>query len=379
MAKSNKKGGRKVRVEFRRNRLRPARVKDWKGQTDQGAEDPESARTERVVAKGDLSRRRTVTVHEDEEPRPGSEGTVVAVRGLVAEVHDGQRVWPCTLRRLLRTRRIDGHHPIAVGDRVRFTTAADAEGAVNEGVIEWVAPRRGELKRRLKRTDQTLVANLDQVVIVSSANMPPPKPHLIDRYIVATLAGNMTPVICLNKIDLDEGGRTAEVLEIYESLGYTTLATSVTRGDGIDRLREVLRGCKSVLAGQSGVGKSSLLNAVQPGLRLRVGDIIEQLQKGRHTTSTAELLTLEVGGYVVDTPGIRAFDVASVPAGEIEAYFAEFVDRLSDCKFADCTHLHEPGCAVRAAVEADEIHPSRYESYVRLFSERTGLSQPAGD
>ena len=380
MGKPDKKSGRKVRVDFRRNRSRPARVKDWKRQSDQGAEDVEHAGIESIVAKGDLSRRRTVIEHgESRLPPAGSDGTVVAVRGLVADVHDGHRVWPCTLRRVLRTRRIERTNPIAVGDRVRFTIASDKQGVLNEGVIDWVAPRRGELKRRVGRGDQTVVANVDQVLIVSSADMPPPKPHLIDRYIVATLAGGMQPVICMNKMDLDEAGQGAEVLSLYESLGCAVVATSAVTGAGLDGLTRLLRDRKSVVAGQSGVGKSSLLNAVQPGLELRVGDIIEQLQKGRHTTSTAELLALEIGGYVVDTPGVRAFDIAGVPLAELEMHFVEFVDRIPDCKFPDCTHLHEPGCAVRAAVEGGQIHPGRYESYARMFAERSGHEPPVAD
>ncbi len=377
MGKRSKNSGRKVRVDFRKNRSQPARAKDWKRRTDQGSEDAEQPAVENVVAKGDLSRRRTVIEPaEVGTPTVGLEGTIVAVRGLIAEVHDGSRVWPCTVRRVLRTRRIDRHHPIAVGDRVRFSLASDKQGATREGVIDWVAPRHAELKRRVGRGDQTVVANVDQVLIIASADLPPPKPHLIDRYIVATLAGRMQPVVCMNKIDLDEDGRGAAVLALYERLGYPALATSATTGAGLDRLVEVLRARKSVVAGQSGVGKSSLLNAIQPGLRLRVGDIIGQLQKGRHTTSTAELLALDAGGYVVDTPGVRAFDMAGIPLGELETHFVEFAEHLPDCKFPDCTHIHEPDCAVLGAVEAGRIHPSRYESYARMFTERAGLPGP---
>jgi ribosome biogenesis GTPase len=182
----------------------------------------------------------------------------------------------------------------------------------------------------------------------------------------------MQPVICMNKLDLETNDQAASILALYESLGYPTLHTCAITGQGVDQLREMLRGKSSVVAGQSGVGKSSLLNMVQPGLKLRVGDIIEQTTKGRHTTSTAELLRLEVGGYVVDTPGIKSFDIAAVPLAEIEMHFVEFTDRLADCKFSDCTHVHEPNCAIRAAVEAGEIDAGRYDSYVRMFEERAG-------
>lgn len=373
MSRPAKKRGQKVRVPFRRNRARPGRVKDWTRRTTQPDEEPDTPKTESVVAKGDLSRQRTVIVPEgDAEPSQTRQGTVVAVRGLVAEVDDGARNWPCTLRRILRTRVIGSHHPVTVGDRVEFSIESDKDGVVREGVIESVAPRHGELKRRVGRRDRTIVANVDQVVIVTSADLPPPKPHLIDRYLVATLAGGMQPVICMNKIDLETGDEVGRVLALYESLGHPTLRTCALTGHGVDRLRETLKDRASVLAGQSGVGKSSLLNMVQPGLKLRVGDIIEQTTKGRHTTSNAALLRLDMGGYVVDTPGIKSFDIAAVPLAEIEMHFVEFTDRLADCKFPDCTHTHEPGCAIRAAVEATHIDPGRYQSYVRMFEERAG-------
>jgi ribosome biogenesis GTPase len=214
-----------------------------------------------------------------------------------------------------------------------------------------------------------VVANVDQAIIVSSAGQPPPKPNLIDRYIVSALTGDITPVICMNKMDLDADGAGAMILERYRALGYETLATSTERGDGIDDLRGKLTGKASVVAGQSGVGKSSLLNAVQPRLELKVGAVTRDTHKGRHTTTTAGLIRLDFGGYVVDTPGVRSFELARVERFQLEGYFVEFVPRVRDCKFSNCTHVHEIGCAVKAAVDAGEIHVERYESYVRLFEE----------
>ncbi len=373
MAKPSKKSGRKVRVAFRRNRNEPARVKDWKKKTDDGQDDIEEAPSESIVAKGDLSRHRTVIVDaSDEGTAETSRGKVISIYGLVAQVDDGHRVWPCTLRRILRTRKIDGHHPITVGDSVHFSITSDVEGVVNEGVIERIDPRHGELKRRVGKTDHVVVANIDQVLIVSSAGVPAPKPHLIDRYLVAAHAGGIEPIICLNKTDLDMEGVGGEVLEVYKSLGYPTVATSTVNGQGIDELRSLLQNKESVLAGQSGVGKSSLLNVVQPGLELKVGDVIEQTQKGRHTTTSTTLLRLDVGGYVVDTPGVKSFDVASVPLAELEMHFIEFVDLLANCKYPDCTHIHEPACAIKTAAEAGEIGHQRYESYARMYQERAG-------
>ena len=366
------KSGRKARVPFRRNRSAPPRDTDWTRRA-RDAEDHEldTERRENVVAKGELSRRRTIIVNED-----GTEaletlpiGIVVAKHGLYADVDDGAHVLPCTVRRVLRTRLIEERHPVTVGDRVRFRVGSDVKGVVQEGVIEAVEPRRGELRRRSGKRIQTIAANVDQAIIVASADQPPVKPHLIDRYIVAAHAGNITPVVCLNKADLDEGHGAQEVLDRYACLGYRTLRTSATTGQGIDALRELLKGKASVLAGQSGVGKSSLLNAMQPGLRLATGDVIEHLGKGRHTTSTAGLIRLDCGGYVVDTPGVRSFDLSVVPRHEFEAYFVEFVEHVRDCKFPDCTHRHEDGCAVKRAVDSGAIHQERYQSYVRLFED----------
>jgi ribosome biogenesis GTPase len=364
--------GRKLRVPFRRNRQQPRREKDWTSKAHE-AEDfhIDDALEERVTPKGDLSRQRTIIVDDE-----GNEliedlrcGVVVAMRGLFAEVDDGDRIWPCTVRRILRTRVTEERHPVTVGDRVDFLIAKEAEGVAQEGVIERVADRKSQLRRRARRRVHTIAANIDQAVIVSSTAEPDPKPHLIDRYIVASLAGGITPVVCMNKMDLDDRGVGAPILERYEALGYRALKSSAITGEGVDVLKEVLKGKSSVIAGQSGVGKSSLLNAVQPDLNLQIGDIVEQTQKGRHTTSTATLIRLKLGGYVVDTPGVKSLDISTVEKSEIEVHFLEFQPHIPHCKFPDCTHTHEGDCAVKAAVKAGLIHPERYESYVRMFEE----------
>ncbi|MCB9867788.1 MAG: ribosome small subunit-dependent GTPase A [Phycisphaerales bacterium] len=375
MAKKGKgrggKPGQKVRVDFRRNRNRPSRTKDW---THLHSGDEEKADavplSESVVAKGDLSRRRTIIESDDAERKGDRSGVVVAMRGLIAEVDDGERVWPCTVRRVLRTLRIAERQAITVGDRVRFTVEADADGVLNEGVIEHVEPRQGELKRVAKNRIHTVVANVDQAIIVASAGIPSLKPHLIDRYLVAVHHGDITPVICINKCDLDADNEIPAALALYTGLGYTAFAASATTGEGVDTLRDQLHGKCSAVAGQSGVGKSSLLNAVDPDLNLRVGDVNLENLKGRHTTTTAHLIKLAGGGYVVDTPGVRSFDLSAVPLNEIEAHFVEFVPHIPNCRFADCTHTHEHGCAVKSALEKDQITEQRYESYVRMLQER---------
>jgi ribosome biogenesis GTPase len=376
------KAGQKVRVAFRRNRSKPARAKDWSHLDDPRDESADALpHSESVVAKGDLSRKRTI-IESDEAAKGDHAGIVVAMRGLIAEVDDGERVWPCTVRRILRTRKIDERNPVTVGDRVHFSIEADAEGVLNEGVIEAVEPRRGTLVRIAGRRKHVVAANVDQALIVASVGIPSLKPHLIDRYIVAAGHGEIAPIVCINKIDLDAEADADAVLALYRELGYAALATSAQDGTGIAALRGLLAGQCTAVAGQSGVGKSSLLNAVDPQLNLRVGEVIEETLKGRHTTTTAQLLPLCGGGYVVDTPGVKSFDLSAVPLAEIEAHFTEFAAHIPNCRFADCTHTHEIKCAVKQAVESGEITEQRYESYVRMFSERAGVAcddrKPAG-
>ena len=373
----SRKTAKKVRVAFRRNRTKPARRKDWiRRLRDTGQNGLETPSTESVIAKGQLSRKRTVIEHgQDRMTSQRPAGIVIAMRGLIAEVDDGDRVWPCTVRRILRTRRIEERNPVTVGDRVRFTVVADEEGIQAEGVVESVEPRRGTLTRVVGKRSHTVVANVDQAIIVSSIGAPPFKPHLVDRYVVAAHHGDIQPVVCLNKVDLDQGGSARRTLAVYRDLGYPTVVTSALTGEGVDDLKSMLAGKCSVIAGQSGVGKSSLLNAIDPRLKLRVGEINEALRKGRHITTTAKLIKLDSGGYVVDTPGIRSFDMSAVPVAKIEMHFIEFAPHIPECKFPDCTHTHETGCAVKAAVEAGQITENRYDSFCRMIEERAREGQ----
>ncbi len=367
------KRGRKVRVDLRRNRAHTAR--DKKNWTRGHAEDESAAHdaplTESVRAKGDLSRKRTMVVGGDDAPIDAAllrAGTVAAVRGLVVDVDDGQHCWPCVVRRVLRTRLTAERQALAVGDRVRF--APPPPGRAEEGVIAHVEPRRTSLTRQYEDRVQVIAANVDQALIVASADDPPLRPHLIDRYLVAAHKGGLRPVVVINKMDLDREGFAQEVLSRYRAIGYAALAASVVRPAGLDQFRDALRAQTSVIVGMSGVGKSTLLNAVDPALGLRVGDISAATGRGRHTTTTATLLRLSFGGYVVDTPGVRQFELAHVSSEELEAYFIELVDLVSRCRFPDCTHLHEEDCAVTAAVNDGAIHPERYASYAKMMLER---------
>jgi len=269
---------------------------------------------------------------------------------------------------------------VAAGDRVTIKLNADGTGS-----IQSVAERHSALSRtrtaphdqRNVQTEreQVLVANPDQVVFVFSVRNPEFSPRKLDRFLVVAEMNHLPAVICANKVDLVDSDEAREMFRIYEAIGYPVLYTSVVSGEGIEALRETLRGKVSVLAGSSGVGKSSLLNAIQAGLGLRVKQVSEATGKGLHTTRHVELIPLDIGGYVADTPGIRSLALFDLEPAEVDAYFREIGPLVSQCQFSDCTHTHEPNCAVRAAVEDGRVSPERYDSYLRLREEQEELEE----
>lgn len=250
-----------------------------------------------------------------------------------------------------------------VGDRVQLSLLEDGSG-----VIEVVEARERALSRRYPGRDveQVIVANPDQAIVVFACADPDPNFRMLDRILVVTEREGIPTVICANKIDLvDLRSAKAEFGE-YAGLGYRVLYTSALTGKGIRALRKLLYDRLSVLAGPSGVGKTSLLNAVEPGLGLRTRDVSQVTGKGLHTTVVRELVPLARGGYVADTPGLKAFALWDVEPEELDAYFREIAPLVAKCEFSDCTHVHEPGCAVIAALEAGGVSPERYDSYVRM-------------
>jgi ribosome biogenesis GTPase len=370
----------KVRVDLRKNRSKPPRPKNWtRASQESDFEETSLPSQERVRAKGELSRRRTIIQEETDTaggsgqeavamPAVGSSaclpGRVLRVHGLssVVQTEDG-RQYRCAVRRLLRTLVRDERNIVTTGDRVWFRPALN-----DEGLIERVEPRHGLLTRASRGREHVLVANVDQVVIVMSLVEPDLKPHLIDRYLVSAEQGSITPIICLNKADLVDAVPYQRLIGFYSQLGIPTFLTSASTGQGIAWLRERLHGRQTVFAGQSGVGKSSLLNAIQPGLGLRVREVSEATQKGRHTTTTAELLQLDFGGWVVDTPGIRQFELWDIRPEEVEGFFPEFRPYVPLCAYPDCTHTHEDRCAIKRAVQRRQLSARRYTSYLGLFA-----------
>jgi ribosome biogenesis GTPase len=363
---------RKVRADFRKNR--EARARDKKIDDLVSAIDAPLA--ERVSGKGDITRRRTLAGGEIVEDDSGTLivpdfdrercrlGRVLRVQGLISAVRDDDGdIFHCATRRLLKTLATDQRHVVATGDIVWFRPESG-----DEGIIERVEPRRGVVSRTSRGRQHVIVANVDQLIIVMSAAEPRIKPNLIDRLLVTAEKAGIRPIICINKIDLVEPADLMPLVGVYAQLGYDVVLTSATNEIGVDRLQNWLAGAQSVFTGQSGVGKSSLLNAVEPGLHLRVQEVSEETQKGRHTTTTAELIPLGFGGYVVDTPGIRQFQLWDVIPEEVDGYFRELRPYVSRCRFPDCTHTHEDHCAVKDAVADGWIDARRYESYVQIRS-----------
>jgi ribosome biogenesis GTPase len=371
----------KIRVEMRKNRSKPPRQRGWtRGFQEHGYAEEATAGDERVRAKGELSRKRTII--QDETPDVPAEegmampavdasesraGRVLRVHGLwsVVETAEGKQ-YRCAVRRLLRTLATDERNIVTTGDRVWFRPAPN-----DEGLIERVEPRHGMLTRASRGREHVLVANVDQLVIVVSLVEPALKPHLIDRYLGSAEQGGIAPIVCLNKADLVDPAAYQPIIGMYSQMGVPSILTSATTGEGIDRLRDMLRGRETAFSGQSGVGKSSLLNAVQPGLGLHVREVSETTQKGRHTTTTSQLLKLDFGGWVVDTPGIRQFSLWDIIPEEVEGFFIEFRPYVHLCAFPDCTHTHEERCAIKRAVKRRQISVQRYVSYLGMFRGET--------
>jgi ribosome biogenesis GTPase len=252
----------------------------------------------------------------------------------------------------------------AVGDWVWLTPL---DGAT--GVIEEIEPRHSLFARLAPNPQgeyqQILIANPDQVVLVFACAEPAPRFGMLDRFLVIAEQQHIPAIIVANKTDLLPPGDAEALFGHYPKLGYPVSYTSIVTGAGIAELHQQLNGAVSLLTGPSGVGKTSLLNAVKPGLGLAVRQVSQATTKGRHTTVVRELFPLD-SGYVADTPGLKALAWVDIAPEELDGYFPELSNRVSECQFSDCTHLHEPGCAVLAALAAGEIHPQRYQSYVRM-------------
>jgi len=315
------------------------------------------------------------------------EGLVIKAQSGFFTVHTDEGDFTCRVRGRLKER-WKNTDLVAVGDRV-FISGVD-DGGMIEGMIEEVAEREHALARLapsagrgsrhwtrrgyLSEREQIIIANPDHVVFVFSLAKPEPNLRMLDRLLVGAELQSIPAVICANKLDLVDEQEAHSLFEIYEEIGYPVLYTSAKTEQGVDELHDVLSGRISALVGPSGVGKTSLLNAMQPGLGLRVREVSRATDKGRHTTVVPQLVPLEDDGWVADTPGLRALALFDMDPEEVDAYFPDIAPLVADCRFSDCTHTVEPGCAVKEAVEKGEVNAHRYESFMRLREEHQKLA-----
>ena len=253
----------------------------------------------------------------------------------------------------------------AIGDRVRITIQEDGSG-----MIEEIKERKQAIVRLDPRPQgvyrQILLANADQAVFVFACARPDPRMKMLDRFLVIAEKQGISAVVVANKVDLVGQEKAESIFGLYAKIGYPIIYTSAETGQGVEELRATLTGKVSALAGPSGVGKSTLLNAMQPGLGLEVNEISKALNKGVHTTVVRQMFPLAEGGYVADTPGWKALALWDTEPEEVDGYFPELRDLVAHCQFSDCTHTHEPKCAVLAAIKSGDVHPDRYASYLRL-------------
>lgn len=340
----------------------------------------EQKKQRKIASAKDRSKYKKTDAEKKEKARPlytpskekARRGRVVAIasEGIFVDC-DNQKI-TCTLRGVLKKERTLLKNLVVVGDFVWFEPISP-----EEGVIEHVEPRQSILSRAdniSQRREQLIAANIDQVLITVSVVNPPLKPPLVDRYLIAAHKGKMEPILVINKIDLldSDDSRAASEKQLYEEFlkayslaGVPVVSVSMVTGAGLDELRSVMKNKASVFAGQSGVGKSSLINAIT-GLQLPIGKTVERTRKGSHTTSQAHLIHLDFEGWCIDTPGIKSFGIWDVKAEEVLDYFSEFHPLSVDCKYPNCTHRHEPGCAVEKAIEEGNIPVLRYQSYLAL-------------
>ena len=299
-------------------------------------------------------------------------GTVVRVDGKTCIVHtDSDNDYKAYIKKKIRGAMADDARPVAVGDVVEFEQRSTGESIITE-----VFPRKSWLNRRSvsnMNKQQVIVSNVEQLMIVTSVQEPSFHPGIIDRFLVSAAKGHLDAKIVVNKNDLlvnmdrDERDYIENTIQVYESLGYVVIRTSIYNPDSIENLRQHLIGKSTVFAGHSGTGKSSLLTTIAPNLQLRVGAINTKFHKGCHTTTSVRLMPLNESGFVVDTPGIREFSLWQLTIEEVSHYFPEMESLRTMCKFNDCTHTHEPFCAVKEGYKEGKIADFRYNSYFRIL------------
>lgn len=293
-------------------------------------------------------------------------GTVIQSNGSNCIVASDNQKYDCVIKGKLRQKGYNSTNPVAVGDIVEFDIS------IEPATIASIHERRNCIIRKstnLSKQSHIIAANIDQAVFVFTMHHPETTTVFLDRFLVSAESYSIPTIIIFNKIDIykpEEFDQVAELMATYTEIGYKVLDVSVTKNHNIDAVREILKDKVSLISGQSGVGKTSIVNAVS-GLNLKTASISESHDSGKHTTSFAQMLPLDFGGYIIDTPGVRAFGLVELERNCISHYFPEIFKTAENCRFYNCTHTNEPGCAVKEAVENGEIAWSRYHSYTNIF------------
>jgi ribosome biogenesis GTPase / thiamine phosphate phosphatase len=370
----------RIRIEFRKSHQAKTREdSDLTRNYRDAADDIDTVSQERLSGKGESTRRRTVVgetsavgnedalgqVELSVDSSDSLQGLVLRVHGLecIVETNDRQ-IYRCAVRRILKNMATDQRHVVVAGDRVSFRP----EGT-SQGLILRIEPRAGTLSRTSRSRRHVLVANVDQILIVTSAAQPSIKPNLIDRFLITAEQNQLDACIVVNKCDLVDPAILQPLIGSYAQMGYRVMMVSATQGWGMHAFRKLLQDRQSVIVGQSGVGKSSILNLIEPGLNQRVQAVSNENQKGKHTTTTAEVFPLSMGGSIVDTPGIRQFQLYDIAPAEIAGLFRDLRPFASLCRFPNCTHLHENDCKVKDAIADHRIDVRRYESYCQILDD----------
>ncbi len=384
-----------VRSQMKKPRLKKISTNDWDDW--ENLDELELSTYETIIPKGETERRREMetqasgvgsnenpqgvaeTVKMDSAPSspPKTSALVIEAGSRICRVDLNGEILLCSLRDAsLETEETGYTNVIAVGDEVLVSLTGEGLG-----VVEAILPRRSVLSRPYSpdagkvhaELEQIVVANVDRLLIVTSWREPYIWPALIDRYLIAAQRNQIEPVICINKIDLiEDQTEFKNTLKPYKDLGYQFVLTSTVSGEGINQLRSLISESTTVLAGLSGVGKSSLLTTVQPSLNLKVGEVSEHglfTGQGRHTTTQSSLWKLDNGAVVIDTPGVRTFGVAGIAPKELSSWYPEMVMFAGQCRFGNCTHTNEPICAIKAAVDDGQISELRYKNYTQIFKE----------
>lgn len=299
------------------------------------------------------------------------EGVVTRVDGKRCQIHYGENTFHAYIPHKVIGVDPKTSKPLCVGDRVLFI-----EDEAEETIVKELLPRTTKLSRRAigaVKKEQIVASNIDQLLIVTAVYHPPFHPGIVDRFIIAAIKGDLEPVICINKQDLLEKDKNKErikkVIATYKELGYKVVCTSIKTGEGLEELKSVLQNKTTALAGHSGVGKSSLLLTIDPNLNLKLvtKKVSRKSRRGQHATTSVTLNPLCVGGYVVDTPGIRELNLWETSVAEVTSYYPEIAELAPQCRYRGCTHTHEPFCAVKEAVQNGEIEPFRYDSYYNVI------------